>query len=73
MLKYKVGQEFKTNRETAFPEGYGNLEKGATFKIKIAMEECEFGKLDYPYLVKFENGFEVSLDEKDIEELTAIC
>jgi hypothetical protein len=23
--------------------------------------------------VKFENGFEVSLDEKDIEELTAIC
>lgn len=70
MLKYSIGQEFKTNRETAFPKEYGNLEKGATFKIKIAMEECEYGNLEYPYLVVFENGFEVSLDEKDIETLT---
>lgn len=72
MLKYSVGQEFKTNRETAFPDRYNNLGQGSTFKIRLAMEECEYGKLDYPYLVRFENGFEVSLDEKDIESLTKV-
>lgn len=70
MLKYEVGQQFKTNRTTEFPDGYENLEVGATFEIKIAMEECEWGKLDYPYLVRFENGFEIALDEKNIDELT---
>ncbi|AZF89333.1 membrane-bound protein [Bacillus phage vB_BthM-Goe5] len=72
MLKYSEGQEFNTNRETKFPEGYDTLEVGAIFKIKIAKETCEYGELAYPYLVRFENGFEISLDEKDIEELTRV-
>lgn len=70
MLKYAVGQEFATNRPTKFHGEYENLDTGAIFKIRIASDMCEYGKLDYPYLVRFSNGFEISLDEKDIEGLT---
>lgn len=70
MLKYLVGQEFQTNRTTEFPEGYEPLKKGATFQIQIAKEVTEWGPLEYPYLVRFENGFEIAMDEKGIEELT---
>lgn len=71
MLKYEVGQEFKTNRVTKFPNGYGeDLPKGATFKITYTLEEDEHGKLEHPYLVRFENGYEIAINDENIEELT---
>lgn len=66
MLKYEVGQEFKTNRDLKFPNDYGSLEKGATFKITYSLED---GELAHPYIIEFENRYEIAVSDKEIDEL----
>lgn len=66
-MKYEPEQNFEINQEVKCPEGYDELEVGATFTIKTVSQYA-----DYPYLVKFENGYETVLKEKEIDELKLV-
>lgn len=57
-MKFKKGQQFTLNDETIETLGYGS-----TFMILDSLEG-----IDYPYLVKFENGREMALNEEEICE-----